>query len=414
MPSPRAVAAVHRDRGDRRDPAVGDRRPARRATADDRGAAAGAAAADRPRRRRDDPRNPPGHPVLHGRADRRGPHRDVGAGPGQEARRLLGAVVRGRSAGRCRRRIAGSARAPSRYSSAAPPPCRSRSPVRPAPRRPRRRPAPSRPSRDSGYVPANVEQPFAQNINAVLISPPQAPVDLNVAAADRRHWPRAATQHHQPRAVGRRRGDAVREHVYDNGVRAGVVHHTAGSNDYAPQDSAGIVRSIYEYHTRTLGWCDIAYNALVDKYGQVFEGRAGGMDRPVEGSHTGGFNQQHLGRGDDRQLRRRAADPDPAAHHRPAAGLAARHRPRRPAGHGRADLGGRLVHPVPARRHADAADDLHPPRRRQHRLPGQRRVRGDGPLRDIAARFNDPPGPRTWPTRCAAARSSPGGSRWAG
>jgi len=28
-----------------------------------------------------------------------------------------------------------------------------------------------------GYVPANVEQPFGQNLNAVLISPPQAPVD---------------------------------------------------------------------------------------------------------------------------------------------------------------------------------------------------------------------------------------------
>ncbi|WP_261862371.1 N-acetylmuramoyl-L-alanine amidase, partial [Mycobacterium montefiorense] len=69
-----------------------------------------------------------------------------------------------------------------------------------------------------------------------------------------------------------------------------IVHHTAGSNDYAPEDSAGIVRSIYEYHTRELGWCDIAYNALVDKYGQVFEGRFGGMTRPVEGSHTGGFN----------------------------------------------------------------------------------------------------------------------------
>jgi uncharacterized protein with LGFP repeats len=78
--------------------------------------------------------------------------------------------------------------------------------------------------------------------------------------------------------------------VYDNGIRAGIVHHTAGSNDYAPEDSAGIVRSIFEYHTRTLGWCDIAYNALVDKYGQVFEGRAGGVDRPVEGAHTGGFN----------------------------------------------------------------------------------------------------------------------------
>ena len=83
--------------------------------------------------------------------------------------------------------------------------------------------------------------------------------------------------------------------VYDDGVRAGIVHHTAGSNDYGPQDSAAIVRSIYAYHTRTLGWCDIAYNALVDKFGQVFEGRAGGMDRPVEGAHTGGFNKNTWG-----------------------------------------------------------------------------------------------------------------------
>jgi uncharacterized protein with LGFP repeats len=83
--------------------------------------------------------------------------------------------------------------------------------------------------------------------------------------------------------------------VYDNGVRAGVVHHTAGSNAYAPGDSAGIVRSIYEYHTRMLGWCDMAYNALVDRYGQVFEGRAGGMTRPVEGAHTGGFNANTWG-----------------------------------------------------------------------------------------------------------------------
>ena len=56
--------------------------------------------------------------------------------------------------------------------------------------------------------------------------------------------------------------------LYDNGIRAGVVHHTATNNDYSPTDTAGIVRSIYAYHTRTLGWDDIAYNALVDKYGQ--------------------------------------------------------------------------------------------------------------------------------------------------
>ena len=72
--------------------------------------------------------------------------------------------------------------------------------------------APKAPAKPGlGYVPANVEQPFAQNINAVLISPPQAPVDT-LAAAIRRHGARAATQHHRPRTMGRRRGDAMREH----------------------------------------------------------------------------------------------------------------------------------------------------------------------------------------------------------
>ncbi|MCW2553189.1 MAG: hypothetical protein JWR78_2970 [Mycobacterium sp.] len=148
---------------------------------------------------------------------------------------------------------------------------------------------------DLGYVPANVEEPFAQNLNAVLISPPQAPVDVQSEP------PTAVTAPGQPpNIIGRAQWGADESikcgnTVYDNGVRAGVVHHTAGSNDYAPEDSAGIVRSIYEYHTRTLGWCDIAYNALVDKYGQVFEGRAGGMTRPVEGAATGGFNQNTWG-----------------------------------------------------------------------------------------------------------------------
>jgi uncharacterized protein with LGFP repeats len=155
-------------------------------------------------------------------------------------------------------------------------------------------PAPEGKKPDLGYVPANVEQSFAQNLNAVLISPPQSPVDVAPLAAA------VDTPGQPPNIVGRAQWGADESMkcgntVYDNGVRAGVVHHTAGSNDYAPEDSAGIVRSIYEYHTRTLGWCDIAYNALVDKYGQVFEGRAGGMTRPVEGAATGGFNPNTWG-----------------------------------------------------------------------------------------------------------------------
>ncbi len=142
---------------------------------------------------------------------------------------------------------------------------------------------------DLGYKPATVEQPIGQNINAVLISPPQAP-------ADQFALPTAVTPPGQPPAIISRAQWGADESmrcgptVYDNGIRAAVIHHTAGSNDYSPQDSAEIIRAIYAYHTRTLGWCDIAYNALVDKYGQVFEGRAGGITKAVEGSHTGGFN----------------------------------------------------------------------------------------------------------------------------
>ena len=77
--------------------------------------------------------------------------------------------------------------------------------------------------------------------------------------------------------------------AYDTMIRAGIIHHSATGNNYAPTESAAIVRSIYAYHTRTLGWADIAYNALVDRHGQVFEGRFGGLDKPVEGSHTGGL-----------------------------------------------------------------------------------------------------------------------------
>ena len=78
-------------------------------------------------------------------------------------------------------------------------------------------------------------------------------------------------------------------------TRAVVIHHTAGSNSYSPDQSAGIVRGVLQYHTQTLGWCDIGYNALVDKYGQIFEGRYGGLKNPVVGAHALGFNYRTFG-----------------------------------------------------------------------------------------------------------------------
>jgi flagellar hook assembly protein FlgD len=82
---------------------------------------------------------------------------------------------------------------------------------------------------------------------------------------------------------------------YAERLRFAVVHHTAGTNSYTPAQSAAIVRGIQRYHVLGNGWNDIGYNFLVDKYGQVFEGRGGGIDRNVVGAHAQGFNTGSVG-----------------------------------------------------------------------------------------------------------------------
>lgn len=83
--------------------------------------------------------------------------------------------------------------------------------------------------------------------------------------------------------------------TYDDRVKALTLHHTAGSNNYTRAQAAAQVRGIFSYHAQTLGWCDIGYNALVDKYGTIYEGRYGGLDKAVQGAHVGGFNSNTWG-----------------------------------------------------------------------------------------------------------------------
>jgi hypothetical protein len=83
-------------------------------------------------------------------------------------------------------------------------------------------------------------------------------------------------------------------------VVAAAIHHTASTTAYSAADVPGLLRGFLAYHTRPeaaggRGWCDIGYNFLVDQFGRVFEGRAGGVDVPVVGVHTGGFNSRTFG-----------------------------------------------------------------------------------------------------------------------
>jgi hypothetical protein len=81
------------------------------------------------------------------------------------------------------------------------------------------------------------------------------------------------------------------EPAYSASIKVGVVHHTATTNSYSASTASAQIRSIYAYHTRSLGWSDIAYNFLVDRDGRVYEGRYGGVDRAVLSAATGGFNR---------------------------------------------------------------------------------------------------------------------------
>ncbi len=82
---------------------------------------------------------------------------------------------------------------------------------------------------------------------------------------------------------------------YSDNVQAVIVHHTVTTNSYSQASSASMIRGIYYSHVRVNGWCDVAYNFLVDRFGTIWQGRSGDVARPVQGGHARGFNTSSAG-----------------------------------------------------------------------------------------------------------------------
>jgi hypothetical protein len=82
---------------------------------------------------------------------------------------------------------------------------------------------------------------------------------------------------------------------YATSIRGVTIHHTAGTNDYTRSQAPAIVKGIQLFHVQSNGWNDIGYNFLVDRFGTIYEGRFGGVDRNVVGAHARGFNTGAVG-----------------------------------------------------------------------------------------------------------------------
>ncbi len=139
----------------------------------------------------------------------------------------------------------------------------------------------------SGLVPAGTE--------LTMIDNPERPEDATLAADTPAATAQAAVR--RPTIITRaqwgadeslRRGTTT----YSDTLKVAFVHHVVSTNNYTPGQAAQQMRNVYSWFTEGIKVNDFGYNFMVDRFGRLYEGRAGGMDRNVVGAHTSGFNSE--------------------------------------------------------------------------------------------------------------------------
>jgi uncharacterized protein with LGFP repeats len=168
-------------------------------------------------------------------------------------------------------------------------------PVHPTPAQPVTHPTASAHPTPSPRPPGGAASPTARPATPSPhpAGPTQLPADQAETSAARHTAPR-------PRIITRAGWGAdekIREsgYVYSKTVEVAFVHHTVTGNSYACTQVPSVLRSIYRYHVQSMGWRDYGYNFTIDKCGNIYEGRSGGVAKAVLGAHTLGFNQNSMG-----------------------------------------------------------------------------------------------------------------------
>lgn len=133
-----------------------------------------------------------------------------------------------------------------------------------------------------------------------VIEAEEAPAD-SVATASGADGPALATANaaaNQPRIISRAAWGAnekLRKGCpgLTDAAKVAFIHHTASTTNYSAAQAPGQMRAIYSYATSN-GYCDFPYNFAVDRYGNIYEGRGGGVNLPVKSGATASFNNSSV------------------------------------------------------------------------------------------------------------------------